>query len=126
MKFWSRIASLQKGILEELHTAHQGVEKTRLRACTVIYWVGMNKDIKNFITNCKTCQKYQTSIPAENMHQPEIPNYLWQYVSVDLFKIAGNEYLLAADQYNRSPFIRQLPSTSSTAVIKHIKAIFEE
>ena len=84
----------------------------------------MNKDIEDFITNCDTRQKYQTSIPAETMHQHEIPTYPWQYVSVDLFKIAGNG--LAANQYSRSPFICRLRSTSSAAVIKHIKAIFEE
>ena len=39
--------------------------------------------------------------------------------------MTGNEFLLVADQYSRSPFIRRLCSPSSAAVIKHIKAIFE-
>ena len=117
--------SLQKGILEKLHTAHQEIEKTRLRAHPVIYREGMNEDIEDFITNFKTYQKYQTIIPAETMHQHEIPTYLWQNVNADLYKMAGNEYLLVADQYSQSPFIYQLCSTSSVAVIKHIKAIFE-
>ena len=40
--------------------------------------------------------------------------------------MAVNEYLLVAYQYNRSPFICRLCSTSSSAVMKHVKAIFEE
>lgn len=93
-------ASLQRGILEELHASHQGVEKTRLRARSVLYWVGMNKDIEDIVLNCHTCQKYQASIPAESIHQHEIPTYPWQYVSTDLFSMAGREYLLVADQYS--------------------------
>ena len=60
----------------------------------------MNKDIEDFIANCHTCQKYQASISAESMHQHETPTYLLQYISADLFKMAGNEYLLVADQYS--------------------------
>ena len=47
----------------------------------------------------------QVSTPAKSMHQHETPTYLWQYISADLFKMAGNEYLLVADQYSRSSFI---------------------
>ena len=86
----------------------------------------MGGDIKDVVANCPTCQKYQSSTPAEFIYQYESPTYPWQYVSTDLFTMAGNEYLLIADQYNRSPFIRRLHSTSSTAVIKNIKAIFKE
>ena len=35
---------LQKEILPKLHAAHQGIEKTKLRARTVVYWRGLNKD----------------------------------------------------------------------------------
>ena len=52
------------------------------------------------------------------------PNYPWQYIRVDSLKMVGNE--VVADQYSRSLFIRRLRSTSSAAVIKNIKAIFEE
>ena len=62
----------------------------------------MNKDIEDFITNCKTWQKYHTSIPAETIHQHEIPTYPWQYFSADLFKMVGNDNLLVADQIHTS------------------------
>ena len=70
-------ASLQKGILEELHASHQGVEKTRLRVCTVIYWVEMNKDIKDFIANNYICQKYQANIYASSWN-PYLPLAIYQ------------------------------------------------
>ena len=36
---------LQKEILTKLHAAHQGTEKTKLRARTSGYWRGPNRDI---------------------------------------------------------------------------------
>ena len=60
------------------------------------------------------------------MHQHKTPTNPWQYISADLFKMAENEFLLVADQYSWSPFIWQLRSTSSAAIIKNIKVIFEE
>lgn len=40
--------------------------------------------------------------------------------------MGGNEYLLVADQYSRSPLIRCPHSTTSAAIIKQIKLLFEE
>ena len=37
-------AALQKEILTKLHSAHQGTEKTKLRARTLVYWRVLNKD----------------------------------------------------------------------------------
>ena len=38
--------SMRKGILEDLHTAHQGVESTLRRARESVYWPNMSRDIK--------------------------------------------------------------------------------
>ena len=133
MKFCSRVAQIiipaslsKKAYWEELHAAHQEVEKNKIKSpYSDIQGRDEWRHRRLFITNFKTYQKYQTIIPAETMHQHEIPTYLWQNVNADLYKMAGNEYLLVADQYSQSPFIYRLCSTSSVAVIKHIKAIFE-
>ena len=41
---------LQKEILTKLYAAHQGTEKTNLRARTSVYWRGLNKDIDEITT----------------------------------------------------------------------------
>jgi len=50
---------LQKEILTKLHAAHQGTEKTKLRARTSVYWRGLNKDIDEITKTCSTCQELQ-------------------------------------------------------------------
>ena len=47
---------LQKEILTKLHAAQQGIEKTKLRARTAVYWRGLNKDIDEITKTCSTCQ----------------------------------------------------------------------
>ena len=51
--------SLQAEMLQKLHSAHQGVEKTRLRARTFVYWSIINADIESMINKCGVCQEMQ-------------------------------------------------------------------
>ena len=117
---------LQPDILQQLHSSHQGVEKTCLLAWTAIFWVGINKDIEELIGNCSTCQKYQPSIPSETLHTHETPSYPWQYVSTDIFTIEDKEFLPVVDHYTRSHFIRHLHLTTPATIIRQMKLLFEE
>ena len=41
--------SLKQQVLEQLHTYHMGIEKTKLLACKSVYWSNINVDIKKYI-----------------------------------------------------------------------------
>ena len=49
--------NLRHKILEQLHTNHIGIEKTKLLACKSVYQPSINAHIDNFIKNCTTCQR---------------------------------------------------------------------
>ena len=51
--------SLRQQILEQLHTNHVGIEKTKLLAHESVYWSSINADIENYIINCATCLEFQ-------------------------------------------------------------------
>ena len=51
--------SMQKDILKQLHSGHQGVEKTRRLARESVYWVKINSDIDNTCNSCESCQEQQ-------------------------------------------------------------------
>ena len=49
--------TLQADILQKLHAAHQGIEKTCLRMHTCMYWSSMNGDIEEMVNKCGRCQE---------------------------------------------------------------------
>ena len=41
--------NLKQQVLDQLHTNHMGIEKTKLLACESVYWADMNVDIEKHI-----------------------------------------------------------------------------
>ena len=58
-------AKLRDDALSQLHWSHLGKCKTILHACTCIFWPGINLDIKNLISRCDECQKFQNKQPQD-------------------------------------------------------------
>lgn len=52
---------LRARILENLHSSHLGIVKTKALARSYIWWTGMDKQIEELIRNCKFCQELQVS-----------------------------------------------------------------
>ena len=48
-------------IFNKLHSSHIGVESSIRRAREMIYWPGMNDQIKDFIRQCDISNSYQKS-----------------------------------------------------------------
>ena len=121
-------AVLQKEILTRLHSAHQGIEKTKLRARTSVYWRGLNKDIDEITKRCTICQELQPSQQKEPLISTEVPPRAWHTIGTDIFTLEGSEYIVVADYYSKYPFVRQIPGgqSNSKTVIKIMKQIFSE
>ena len=115
-------------ILSKLHASHQGIEKTKLRARTSVFWKDINKDIEATVSSCTTCQRHQSSQAKEPLMQPDIPPRAWHTLGTDLFYLGGSEYLIAADYYSKYFITRKLPAGQATsrAIIQHLKEIFGE
>jgi len=117
---------LRADVLSAIHQGHLGIEKCLLRARTCVFWPGITKDITCLVEHCDPCQKHQRKNQKEPILQPDVPTRPWETLSSDLFEFRGKQYLLIADQYSKFPVIRQLNSTTSAAIINHLKSIFSE
>lgn len=86
--------SLQKDILERLHTGHQGIEKCRERA------------------------------NDRNTSANRIPARPWELVGEDLFNWNNSQYLVVIDYFSRYVKVTKLGNTTATTVIEQFKSIF--
>ena len=67
------------------YARHQGYQKTLILVIKKYFWLGMKKDIANYISRCMECQR----VNVEHMHptillQPlPIPKWKWEVVTID-------------------------------------------
>lgn len=113
--------SMTKDIMQQLHSGHQGIEKTRRLARESVYWPNINKDIENLCKTCEACQLRQTANPKQPLQPHAIPVKPWQMIASDLFDAHGRQFLLTVDRYSKFPIVEELPSPTSKAVAEKMK-----
>ncbi|XP_065182106.1 uncharacterized protein K02A2.6-like [Sycon ciliatum] len=114
---------LQPEILQKLHDGHQGVTKSKARARFSSWWPGISADIEAYVAKCTTCikQRHQSPEPLQTTPFPERP---WQRIVSDLCDVDGRQYLITVDYFSRYIDVACLSSTTSPAIITHLKSIF--
>ncbi|GFY70518.1 retrovirus-related Pol polyprotein from transposon 17.6 [Trichonephila inaurata madagascariensis] len=75
----------RKEILKLLHVSHKGIVSSKIKAREYFYWPNLNRDVEEYVSKCKICQKYQRENQKEILINPEIPGRSWQKVVCDFF-----------------------------------------
>ncbi|CAJ2667675.1 unnamed protein product [Trifolium pratense] len=76
-------------LLAEFHSTpiggHSGFLRTYRRIAANIYWVGMQKVVRDFVRACDICQrqKYTATTPGGLLQPLPIPNAIWEDLSID-------------------------------------------
>ncbi len=117
---------LRPEVLNQIHYAHQGIEKCKLRAKGSVFWPTINQDIEQMVKECATCQRHQNANQREPLTPHDVPQRPWSVLGVDLFQIEENHYLLVADYYSKFPVVRRLNNLTAQHTIATLKNIFEE
>lgn len=82
---------LRVQITEELHGTrigdHSGVYRTWARIRLRFFWMGMTRDIKDFISRCQVCQqiKKPATKPIGLLQPLEILTAIWKNISMNFF-----------------------------------------
>lgn len=116
--------SLRPEMLTRIHSSHVGGDACYRQARETLYWPNMQAEIKDFVSNCTTCNEYAHEQQKETMMSHELPTRAWQIVSMDLFSHRQKDYLLIVDHYSDFWEIELLPDLSAETVIKRCKAQF--
>ena len=115
--------SMRQEMLQILHEPHMGMEKTKSRARTAIFWPGMSRAIEDTVAKCSTCLHFARSNPKEPMIAHEIPDGPFVKVAMDIMSFKGRDYLVAVDDYSKFPELALLENKTSECVIAHVKSI---
>ena len=74
-------------MLERIHEIHLGTQKCMQRGRQNLLWPGMSNEIKELVSNCKTCLKYQSAQSEEPLIPYAVPAFPWQRIAADLFSL---------------------------------------
>ena len=116
--------SMRKLILEKIHQGHLGMEKCKKRAREVVYWLRINADITEFVSQCKTCLKYKPQHQAEPLIPHESPSRAWKKVGSDLFIWDSKNYIGVMDYFSNYFEVKYLIAVNSRSIMACLKDIF--
>ena len=88
----------RKNLLQLIHAAHCGTDKTKRRAKELYFWRGMASDVHLLVHKCEICRPF---LPSQG-REPIIPGTTatgpMTDVGTDLFQISPNHYLVMVDR----------------------------
>ena len=109
---------------QELHLGHPGAEGCLRRAREVLYWPGMNAEIKEWISTCESCNTFGKTQKKETMMPHKTPERKWQRIGADLFTLGKKDYLVTCDYFSNFFEIDRLHKTDANSIIHKLKAHF--
>ena len=115
---------LQNEMKTLLHNGHFGIVKIKHHAREIMFWLGMNSDIKNIVKTCDLCQQHHKRQGRETFIPHGILNIPWIKVGTDLFEIFSKSYLIVVDYTSNFFDISEIPDKHSSTVVLHTKQIF--
>ena len=104
--------SLQAAALNQLHYAHQGAEKCKLRAKGTLFWANINRDIDELVKTCSPCQRHQKLNAKEPLLPHDVPPKAWHTLGSDIFFWNQTDFLLVVDYYSKFAVVKNLPTAS--------------
>ena len=67
---------LRAEIKKDIHVSHAGVEGCLKRTRESVYWLGMNSELKRWISTCEPCRLFEVSHGKETFMSHDIPEAL--------------------------------------------------
>ncbi len=110
--------SMRLHVLNGLHAAHQGINRTLQRARQCVYWPRLTNDIRQRIEGCPACAENQASQCKEPLLQDKLPTRPGEAIAADIFTV-GKDYLVITDKYSGWVEIFGADQSMNTARIKN-------
>ena len=115
----------QAQVLEELHSAHPGATRMKRIARTLVWWLGIDKDIENEVKACSQCQQNQSSPVVAPLQPWSWPTRPWSRVHADFAgPVNGHMLFILIDAHSKWIEAHPLPSITSSVTEQCCRQIF--
>ena len=104
-------------MLTRIHASHLGAEACLHKARDVIYWTTMNSEVKDFISNCITCNDYLQNNSQEPLISHPIPSKPWSRIAMDIMTVFNRNYLIMVEFYSDFWELDTLPNNPTAASV---------
>ena len=91
-------SALRQTVLENLHSAHQGVNTMELCARTMTFWPGISADIQRTRDSCADCNRSAPSQPQPPSIPAEPPTTPFEKIVADYCEFSRRNFLVVADR----------------------------
>lgn len=118
-------SKLQQFVLQDLHTSHLGIVKTKSLARSFVYWPKIDKDLESMVKRCEFCQSNQAN-PEKSSLIPWSPSEsAWKRIHMDFAgPLNGFHYLVIIDSYSKWPEVFKTKDISAAFVLSRLMDIF--
>lgn len=100
-------------MIQLAHMPHMGIAKTTNRLRQIFYWPILNKDVYDFVSSWKVCEKYSKSNVKEPLITHKITSLPFEKIGIDIFYYNGKTYLALMDYYSK--WLEIIPIRNNTA-----------
>ena len=117
-------AAFRHLVLENLHSAEQGVSSMMSRAQCTVFWPGLSVDLENVRKNCGSCHRNAPSQAPSHPTDPDLPEVPFEMIFADYFKLSGKFYLIIGDRLSGWTEVIQVHHGGATSGSKGLCSAF--
>ena len=104
-------------MLTRIHTSHLEAEICLRKTRDIRYWPIINSEVKDFISNCTSCNDYLQNNSKKPLITHPIPSKSCSRIAIDIMTISDRNYLITAEFYTDSWELDTLPNNATAASI---------
>lgn len=118
--------SLRQHVLKLAHIGHPGIERTKQRLRSKVWWPNIDKEAEKSVKGCLDCQLVSNVTRPEPMFVRELPSQPWNTLAMDMLGPlpSGESILVLIDLYSRYRLTEVLLKTTSDDIIEKLRHNF--
>ena len=117
--------TLQRQVLDLLHTGHFGIQRMKQLARSAVYWPRLDASIEDLARSCSACSQHQSQPPKHANHPWMLPEKPWSRLHVDhAVNFMGTNWLVVVDSYSKYMCIHPTSSVSTKSTVELLEQDF--